>query len=270
MKKLLVFAALLLPLAAFGQAQFAGRASVEADAKIFKGFHVTAEEEIRVDDGFSSLGSVRTGLGVSYKPNKYFKVAAVYTLINPYKQSWQAFNAPRHRLYGDITGFYRLGDFQLFLKERLQFTHRTGDYNAYQINPNALALKSRLGFKYKGIKDFEPGLSFEVRTALNDPWGTIDETKGLQTKKSGDRAGDTYYYYTPAGYTHVYNNRYRINLGADWTLARHHTFSPYILADYCSDYEIDTNGGGTKLYNETTGYVDVFRITIGLGYKFSF
>jgi len=270
MRRILALAVLLLPLTLFGQAKFAGRASVEADYKISKGFHITAEEEVRVADGLAGLSSLRTTLGASYKVNKYFKLGAGYTLINPYKDTWQAFNAPRHRFYADVAGYYKVGDFQFSLRERLQLTHRTGEFNVYQNTPNALALKSRIGVKYKRIKAFEPSLSFEMRTALNDPWGNIDESQGLLTKKSGDRAGETYYVYEHTGYNHVYNNRYRINIGADWSLARHHTFSPYLMLDYCTDYEIDTNGSGTKLYTATTGYSDVFRISIGLSYKFSF
>ncbi len=270
MKKLVILLLLLLPAAAFGQAKLAGRASVEADYKVLKGFHLNVEEEVRVEDGLAGLGSLRTTLDASYKFNKYVKAGVGYTLINPYKDEWSNFNAPRHRLYADVTGTLPLGDFQLFLKERLQFTHRTGDFNVYQTTPNALVLKSRLGVKYKRFKNFEPSLSFEIRTALNEPWGTIDDTAGLQTKKSGDRAGETYYKYTHTGYTHLYNNRYRVNLGMDWKLAKHHTFAPYLLFDYCSDYVLDTNGEGTKLWSATTGYVDVFRISIGLGYKFSF
>ena len=84
MKKLLLLTALLLPMAA--QAQIiGGRASVGVDYKIAKGLHITAEEEIRSADSFSSLGSLRTTLGLTYKPAKFLKVGVGYTLINPWK-----------------------------------------------------------------------------------------------------------------------------------------------------------------------------------------
>lgn len=267
MKKWLIFLALLAPVAAAAQrtTEVSGRASVGVEYKIVKGLHLQVEEEIRSGSGFASLGSFRTTAGLSYKPAKFIKFGAGYTLINPYKSSASAFNYPRHRVWADLTGYLPLGDFQFFLKERLQLTHRTGDFNAYQSTPDALGLKSRIGVKYKRFKAFEPSLSFEVRTALNDPWGEV--TSGtLQTTKGGK----TYYPYQFSGYTHVYNNRYRFNLGADIRLSKHHHLEPYVMLDFCSDYEIDTNSDGTRLYTATTAWNEITGFVMGLSYTLSF
>lgn len=270
MKKLALIAALLLPVAAWAQ-EFGARTSIGADYKIQNGLHLGVEEELRVEDG--TLDNLRTTLDLSYKVNKYLKVGGGYTLINPWKVSDEltGFNNPRHRLFVSATGHYKIGDFQLSLKEKLQFTHRTGDsLNVYQTNPNALALKSRIGVKYKGFADWEPFAYFELRTALNDPWG---EVSGNLQYTNKDRA---YYTYTHTGYTHVYNNRYRFNIGTDWAPSKKHNFTFGILADYCTDYEIDTNGPsnweekGVRLFTETTGWVDTFRLSVCIGYQFKF
>ena len=165
MKKIAFILAMLLPTAAFAQT-FAGRASVGADYKIVKGLHLSVEEEIRSEDNFSSLGSIRSTVGMSYKPVKFLKLGAGYTLINPWKSSANAFNNPRHRFFFDVSGNLRLGGFQFTLKERLQLTHRSGSFNYTQTTPNALALKSRLGVKYKGWKKLDPYAYFEVRKEL--------------------------------------------------------------------------------------------------------
>lgn len=271
MKKLALIAALLLPVAAWAQ-EFGARTSIGADYKIQKGLHLGVEEELRVGDG--TIDNVRTTLDLSYKVNKYLKLDGGYTLINPWKvkDDYSGFWNPRHRLFVSATGHYKIGDFQLSLKEKLQFTHRTGDsLNVYQTNPNALALKSRIGVKYKGFADWEPFAYFELRTALNDPWG---EVSGNLQYTGKDRA---YYTYTHTGYTHVYNNRYRFNIGTDWSPSKHHTFEFGILADYCTDYEIDTNNPrnwdtdkGVRLFTETTGWVDTFRLSFCIGYQFKF
>ena len=148
------------------------------------------------------------------------------------------------------------------MKERLQLTHRTGDFNVYQTTPNALALKSRIGVKYKGWRAVKPSAYFEVRTALNDPWGTTSGS--VQYKKDGT----SYYNYTPAGYTHVYNNRYRGSIGLDWDITKQHTLSPYVLLDYVSEYEIDANSAGTRLFSAANN--NYFRVSLGIGYTFSF
>ena len=143
----------------------------------------------------------------------------------------------------------------------------------YQSTRNALALKSRVGVKYKGLKDygFEPFAYFELRTALNEPWGVTSGS--LQTTENSKK---DYYEYTHTGYTHVYNNRYRVNLGVDYEPVKHHTFTLNALLDWCSDYEIDTNSPskwaekGVRLYTATTGWNDYFRASLCLGYKFSF
>lgn len=265
-KGFLFLLAALLPLMASGQElEVSGRASVGAEYKIVKGLHLNVEEELRTGSGFSTLGSLRTTAGLSYKPAKFIKLAAGYTLINPYKASASAFNNPRHRVWADVTGYLTLGDFQFSLRERLQLTHRTGDFNVYQSTPDALGLKSRIGVKYKRFKAVEPSLSFEIRTALNDPWGEVTSST-LQTTKGGK----TFYPYQFSGYTHVYNNRYRLNLGADVRLSKHHHLEPYVLLDSCSDYEIDTNSDGTRLYTATTAWNETTGFVLGLGYTFSF
>ncbi len=284
MKKLIVALALLVPATVFGQTFYSGaRVSVGADYKISKGFHIEAEEEMRTAENFAGLGSMRTTLGMTYKPVKFLKLGVGYTLINPYKinkeitdasgntTQYNGFWAPRHRLYADVTGTLKAGAFNFSLKERLQFTHNAyADLNPYQTTRNALGLKSRLAVKYKGWQYVEPSLSLEARLALNDPWGT---TSGSEQETS---SGKKYYSYTHTGYTHAYLNRIRVNLGADILLSMHSTLSPYILFDYNSDYEIDTNGAdkwaskGVRLFTETTGWVYSYMLTVGLSYKYSF
>ena len=279
MKKLLIIAALLLPFAASAQ-DYGVRASAGGEVKLFPGLHLSVDEELRTNA--KGIDDIRTTLGLSYKINKTFKVGGGYVYINPYKikydddgaLEYRGFWYPKHRVYADVTGTLRFGDFQLSLKEKLQLTHRTDDsLNVYQSVRNALALRSRIGIKYKGFKDYgiEPFGTFEMRTALNEPWGEISGT--LQTTDNSNKA---YYAYTHTGYTHVYNNRYRVNLGADWSPAKNHTFTASAIMDFCSDYVIDTNSPskwaekGVRLFTETTGWEDSFGIYLGLGYKFSF
>jgi hypothetical protein len=281
MRKYALLAALLLPFTAIAQ-QFGARTSVEADVKIQKGLHLGFEEELRVGAGKPGIDNVRSTLGLSWKASKYLKIGAGYTLINPYKfkydddgaLAYKGFWNPRHRIFAEATGQVRFGDFQLSLKEKLQFTRRTDDsLNVYQTNPNALALKSRIGVKYRGLKDYgvEPFGHFEVRTALNDPWGEI--SGNLQQTDNSKR---NYYDYTHTGYSHIYNNRYRVNLGADYSPLKNHTLTANVLLDFCSDYEIDTNSPsnweekGVRLFTDTTGWNDYFCASLCLSYKISF
>lgn len=281
MKKTVLALALLLPAAAFGQSfSTGGRASVGVDYKVFKGFHIEAKEEVRAADNFAGLESLRTTIGLTYKPLSFLKLGVGYTLINPFKIEkeldndvlYTGFWAPKHRLSADATGTLKLGNFNLSLRERLQLTHNADDaMNVYQSTRNALALKSRIGVKYKGWRYVEPSLSFEVRAALNDPWGVT--SGNAQTTNDTKRE---FYTYTHTGYTHAYINRLRVNLGADILPDKHHSIGPYVLFDYLMDYEIDTNGAdkwatkGVRIFTDSTGWVYSTNLIFGLQYTFSF
>ena len=262
MKKFVYLMALLLPLTAAAQTQSGVRASVAADWKIRKGLHLTVEEELRMDGVFKSLDRLQTTIGLEYKVSPYVKLGAGYILINPYSAGNLYFKEPRHRFYVDGMVHYNLNGFNFSLRERVQLTHRTGDFNAYQNTPNLVALKTRLGVSYKGWTYFEPGVFFEVRTQLNAPWGSTSGS--LQTKSDGT----TYYAYTPSGYTHTYNDRYRGIIRTDIKLGKHHVLRPYVLLDYVSEYVIDTNSEGTRLFS--AAYSNYFKVTPGIGYTFKF
>ena len=263
MKRLVFILALLLPWGVLAQTtmEWGARASVEGNYKIAKGVHLYAEEEFRFQG--SAFDNMRTTLGFTYKPFKALKMGIGYTLINSRKSSTGEFKAPRHRVFADLSGTLQAGYFQFTLKERLQLTHRSGEFNVYQNTPNALALKSKFTVKYKGWFTTEPYASFEVRTALNDPWGTASGTA-----KWNNKGTKTYYDYTPTGYTHVYNNRYRGELGVNFELDKSHALKPYVLLDYCTDYDLDINAEGNHLMS--AAYTDVLCLSVGLNYVFSF
>lgn len=263
MKRLLIIAALLLPLAAGAQEfDFAARASAGVDVKLRKGLHLDVEEEVRA--GLDGLSSLRSTVGLSYKLNKYLKFGGGYTLINPFDAEDMAFKAPRHRFFADVTGSYRVGDFQFQLRERVLLTQRTGEFNVYQNTPNEFALRTRFGARYKGIRDIEPYAFFDLKTLLNEPWGEI------YGNPDTSESGKAYYKYVHSGYTHIYNTRYRLNLGCEFSLYGGHTLTPFLYLDYCTEYEIDTNADGTRLYTASTGWTDTIRPVLGLNYKFNF
>ena len=261
MKKLIYILMLLLPTAAAAQSSGV-RTSVSADWKIEKGLHMTVEEELRMDGMFKSMDRLQTTVGLDIKATDFLKVGAGYALINSFDADDRLFKNPRHRFYVDGKLHYNLNGFDFSLKERVQFTHRTGSFNVYQNTPNLVGLKTRLGVEYKGWKRVQPGLFFEMRTQLNAPWGSTSGS--VQTKKDGT----TYYAYTPAGYTHAYNDRYRGILRADIKLNKHHVLRPYVLLDYVSEYVLDTNAEGTRLFS--AAYNNYFKTSICLAYTFKF
>ena len=264
MKKILITLALLLPLAAAAQSTTEGgvRASAGVDVKLRKGLHLNVEEEVRIEGAFKSLGRLQTNVELEYKPVKWMKLGLGYSLINPYSYNNMKFKNARHRVFFDAGAHYNYYGFSFSIKERFQMTHRTGSFNEFQTPRNKMELKSRIGVEYKGWTYFEPGVFFEMRTVFNDPWGEIN---GDMYYKDD---GSTYYNYKHTGYTHVYNNRFRAIFRTDINLSNHHVLKPYALVDYLTDYMIDTNSEGTRLFSAE--YDGHFRISVGLSYTFKF
>lgn len=269
----IIIVALLLPMALKAQTEttldpeFGGRLSLSIDKKIVKGLHISLEEEARFDNNFGSLDRLQTSVGVSYKVHPNIKLGLGYALINGYGASSQSFKNARHRVMADVTGTLHLGDWNLSLKERLQMTHRTGDFNVYQNPQNALALKSRLTARYKAWGNVQPYAYFEMRNYLNAPViaAAYDGTNCL-TLDDYSETGEPGWFLT--GFNDGYVNRLRGSLGLDIKLDKCNTLNFYILCDHIVDKVVDANAEGTKLksYTRETG----FRGWMGAGYEFAF
>ena len=246
--------------------EFGGRLSAGIDKKITKGLHITLEEEMRMVGNFGTLGRLQTTLGVKYKVHPNIRLGAGYTLINPYDSELGGFADMRHRFWADITGTLKVNDWAFSLKERFQFTHRTGDFNQYQNPVNAMTLKSRAMAKYKGFGKFEPYAYFEIRHFLNAPViiANYDGTNYLTPE--GNKKGEPGWFLE--GFDGCYANRYRTALGVDININRQNTLGIFFLTDYISDKKVDANAEGTKLksYTKEKGFVG----SIGVEYVYEF
>ena len=279
MRKILLTLALLLPAAAFAQTtyedglSFGARATVEADAKLAKGLHLSAHEQFRYYGGSEDIMRFYTGIGLEYKVLPFLKVGAEYELINRCKydetvkaNAWSI----RHRGNFFLTGTLKTPDWQFGLKETLRLTHRPGDMNTLQSPRNALALKSKLSVKYLGWGKVVPFVGFEVRNALND--AAYSGTYYPSAKESKDKYTNEQF----LGYTHAYVNRYRVELGATIKFDKRHSLDFYLLGDHCKDKSIDTNREGSNSWKENGLVLKSIdwhvgnMITAGVGYKWEF
>ena len=235
------------------ETDFRGRISVGMDKKLFKGFHVGAEGEVRFTDNFGEIGRYQIGTGLSYKMTSWLKAGLGYVFIEN-RGSSGTYN-PRHRAYADLTGTLACGDFRFSLRERLQYTGRSG-VNKYQTNPNSLALKTRAKILYKGFNGISPYAFAEIRFTLNDPACTADWN------------GTEYSNYEFNGYSDTYLSRLRGGVGLQWKLDAKNSLDFTFMLDYIYTKETDTNKSGTKLKSLT--YDRTLAPTFCLGYSFSF
>ncbi|MCR5013310.1 MAG: DUF2490 domain-containing protein [Bacteroidales bacterium] len=249
------------------ETEFGGRVSAKLNKKLVNRLHLTLEEEIRFDNNFSQFDRLQTTLFLNYKLTDNIKVGLGYALINGYSSSSESFKNARHRLMLDAKYTYKAGYWHFSLKERLQMTHRTGDFNEYQNPTNAITLKSRIKAQYKGLGKWSPYAYFEIRQYLNAPvisaaydgstYVTLDDYS--ETGAAG---------WFLSGYNGSYINRYRGCLGVDIRLDRRSTLGFYLLGDYVNDKVVDANAEGTKLksYTKETGFVGWF----GASYEYTF
>lgn len=233
-----------------------GRFSAGADWKIVKGLHLDAGYEVRMTDDFSRLERHQLNAGVQYSPVKHLKIGGGYYFIGHYDSDREF--KPRHRFYADVTGSYKFGVWNLSLRERLQITYNSYDFNEFQQTPNLLELKSRLKISYKGFSRLEPYAYAELRNCFNGP----------SFSARWNEAREKYTDYEFTGYHDTYINRLRGAIGLEWKISRHHSVDFRVMGDWYRDKSIDTNAEGTKLkdYYWEKGFV----ATLDIGYVFSF
>ncbi len=279
MRKALLILALLLPAAAFAQetvdegTSFGARATVEADAKLAKGFHLNAHEEVRWYSGDEDILRFYTGIGLEYKVLPFLKVGGEYEYINRLKHDeedsvneWSV----RHRGNFFLTGTWKTTDWQFGLKETFRMTYRPGDMNLNQSPRTALALKHKASVKYLGWGSVVPFAAFEVRNTLND--AAYSGTHHPGATKNVDKYTDEKF----LGYNHAYINRFRAQLGVTVKFDKHHEMDFYLLGDRYKDKEIDTNREGSDSWKENGLVLKSIEwrtgnlISAGVGYKWSF
>ena len=279
MRKVLLILALLLPAAAFAQetvdegTSFGARATVEADAKLAKGFHLNAHEEVRWYSGDEDILRFYTGIGLEYKVLPFLKVGGEYEYINRLKHDeedsvneWSV----RHRGNFFLTGTWKTTDWQFGLKETFRMTYRPGDMNLNQSPRTALALKHKASVKYLGWGSVVPFAAFEVRNTLND--AAYSGTHHPGATKNVDKYTDEKF----LGYNHAYINRFRAQLGVTVKFDKHHELEFYLLGDRFKDKEIDTNREGSDSWKENGLILKSIEwhtgnlISAGVGYNLSF
>lgn len=281
MKRILLLIALAVPASAFAQEtvdeglSFSARATVEADAKLAKGLHLTAHEELRWYTGTDDILRSYSGIGLEYKVASFLKVGAEYELINRYQletdddNEWKEWSR-RHRGQFFATGTLTAGDWQFGLKETFRMTFRPDEGNPYQAPQTALALKSKVSVKYRGMGKVVPYAAFEVRNTLNDAAYSASYNPTAISNK--DRYRDE----TFLGYTHAYVNRLRAQAGIQVKFDKHHELDFYLLGDHYKNKKVDTNREGSESWKEnglvlkSINWYTGNMLSAGIGYTWSF
>lgn len=244
-----------------------GRISVGAQKKITSKVEVHGESEFRVAGKLLRDMRIQESAGVSYLINPYLKTGFEYSYIG--KMEYRSDFSSQTRFKFDVTGRYRPGPWRLSLRERVQLSHRPGEFNTWQNTRNALELKSRLLVGYKIDKRWTPYVAAELRNILNAPtladYSYNPSTRRYETphgKETGEPG------WMIAAHDDCYLNRIRGIVGTEIKKNKHNSFKVYALLDWCYDLDIDTNGKGTRL--KSLVYDPTWMLSLCASYIYSF
>lgn len=244
------------------------RITAEVDYRVTRGLHLFATEELRLG-GRDIMDRFYTEAGVSYKITDFLKASLSYTAIGVYKSEttetpeaiyirrWYEW---RHRVTGDLTASFKVGQWKFSIRERVQGTYRDAEINNYQRPQTSWVLRSRFKASY-GFRSvpLEPYAYVEPRIMLNGArWSA--EGAGYESAEF-------------LGHDDVYFNRLRGVVGVGWRLDARNVLDFYILYEHELEKDIDARkegsdkGVGLKV---PVVMISSDKVALGVGYKYSF
>ncbi len=120
-----------------------GIVGVEYDYKILKGWHLSAEGELRFDHDFTHYNRAKIGIGTDYLFwQKRIKVGVAYNFLNYHDREDQLFDN-RHRIKAFVTIAPKFGSWKIAYRAQLQTTFRDERRGSYKFNPKTY-LRNRL------------------------------------------------------------------------------------------------------------------------------
>ena len=209
---------LMVPFCAAAQ-DFGLDINIGLQKKIIKGLNIAADFELQTQDMSSKLERITAGIDISYKPIDYFKFGAGYIFIDKFCPKHQTdsgntvvdYWSPRNRVHFYVTGILPIGNFELSLRERYQYTHRsrvsvkkTNSAGVAQdpkivTSKDSHALRSRLlaSYKIKPIK-LSPYFSLELYNDLVHSFDVdkLKVTAGMEYTLLKHHVFDLFYRYT--------------------------------------------------------------------------
>ncbi len=144
---------------------------IQVEKELFKDFSISFEEELRLNENATSISSIFTQLGVSYKIHKYLNVGVAYRFVsvqNRYeyfdtKNRYQVDLGTRKKINKKIT---------LKARTRIQQSFTNALNNEFkEPETSKWAWRNKATFDYRPKKDYTFATSIETYNRLNDSEG---------------------------------------------------------------------------------------------------
>lgn len=150
------------------------RVGADFNKKWNNGLRLSLSEDLRSDVYNSESGAAFrhsfTTLSLGYLPIEYFKLDVGYTLKITNKETTDANELMRHRVFASVTGIYRNEYVKLYLRERALMEARTDSVNPLEKKRYNWQLRSKIGAEFPIMgQPVKPYLWAEIINTLNAP-----------------------------------------------------------------------------------------------------
>ncbi len=186
-------------------------------------------EQVRLHNNFSDLDKVVSSVGLNYKPLRWLKVGASYSLVNVRDEDIDVVDDTpvssvewkmRHMVNIDITGSCKVGRVKLSLRERVRLNFRTDSINRYERANPAISLRSRLKAAY------------DIRRSRWEPYAYVELYNTINARDA-----------VPNYKTHniafkQYISRWRFAVGTEFKINNHNRLDIYYRFQMDQSYDV--------------------------------
>lgn len=248
--------------------KFGFQSVIEAEMSVLPELKVKAGTELRVQGDFLYKRQLRFNAGAEYKLAKRFWFLGEYTLIRKFNNGGKV--SYRHRTTIGLKETVKFNKkSKLSFSEKLEWSHRTGDFNEYQNTRDAFDVKLKAKYSFSFNKKIGVFASGEARVSFSEPKLNdiyYDPELMQFTDAAGFSKGEEGWFLN--GFKRIALNRLRGNLGFNFSFNRHHKVELSALLDYNKNLEIDANKKGTVIKSLVIDRS--FTLFGKLAYSFSF
>lgn len=165
---ILILAGLLLALDSYSQVQDANLwMNVSIEKKIIPSLSVTLNQEFRLNENITELGTFFTDIGLTYKINKYLRISASYRFTN--KRRLDDSYSKRHRYYFDLTVRKKFSPLILSFRTRFQSQY-TDVFSSVEGKTPEYYSRNKLTLKVDAGKNIQPYIYAELFSPLKRPY----------------------------------------------------------------------------------------------------
>ncbi|MBP1645916.1 MAG: hypothetical protein H6Q16_1491 [Bacteroidetes bacterium] len=225
--------------------------SFELTKKLKNNLSISFEQELRTRNNFKEFDRTTTFLSFDYSPEKYFKIGCFAGLIlnnefySKHTESGRInidtnYLQPRYRGGFYATGLYKIGNFKLSLRERIQFTK----WDKFKrIRPEKIifdTLEARQKFELRSKLE----LSYKIPKTKIEIYSNAELFLYLNRKRNLE----TLEYEDP------FVNEIRYIIGLNYNFNKHHELNLYFRYN--------------RIFEEIDSYNIIYLIGCGYAFKF--